>query len=103
MAVVSEASKEIQLDRINNKVSFLNDEIKKTLNQMNNIYLELDNKKESTKDFNGISMGELKSKKREYDDKRNHLMSCITSMENQINKIPINDENYDDDFIEDFF
>ena len=102
MAVVSEASKEIQLDRINNKVSFLNDEIKKTLNQMNNIYLELDNKKESTKDFNGISMGELKSKKREYDDKRNHLMSCITSMETQINKIPINDENYDDDFIEDF-
>lgn len=102
MAVVSEASKEIQLDRINNKVSFLNDEIKKTLNQMNNIYLELDNKRESTKDFNGISMGELKSKKREYDDKKNHLISCITSMETQINKIPINDKAYDDDFVEDF-
>lgn len=102
MAVVSEASKAIQMDRINNKLSFLNDEIKKTMNQMNQIYLEFDNKRETTKDYNGISMGELKYKKRQYDDKKNHLMSCITSMERQINKIPTEDKDYDDDFVNDF-
>lgn len=102
MAVVSEASKEIQMDRINNKINFLDGEIKRTLNQMNNIYLELDSKAGSTKEYNGISMGTLKLKKREYDDKRNHLMACITSMESQINKIPVSEKDYDDDFIEDF-
>lgn len=102
MAVVSEASKEIQMDRINNKISFLSGEIKRTQNQMNSIYTELDKQYESSKEYNGISMGNLKLKKREYDDKRNHLMSCITSLESQINKIPVVEEDYDDNFVEDF-
>ncbi len=102
MAVISEASKEIQMDRINNKINFLSGEIKRTQNQMNSIYSELDKKVESSKEYNGISMNNLKSKKREYDDKRNHLISCITSLEAQINKIPVVEKDYDADFIEDF-
>lgn len=102
MAVVSEVSKEIQMDRINNKISFLSGEIKRTQNQMNSIYSELDKQYESSKEYNGISMGNLKLKKREYDDKKNHLISCITSLETQINKIPVVEEDYDSTFVEDF-
>lgn len=102
MAVVSEASKEIQMDRINNKINFLSGEIKRTQNQMNSIYTELDKQYESSKEYNGISMGNLKLKKREYDDKRNHLISCITSLETQISKIPVAEEDYDNSFVEDF-
>lgn len=102
MAVVSEASKEIQMDRINNKINFLSGEIKRTQNQMNSIYSELDKKVESSKEYNGISMNNLKLKKREYDDKKNHLISCITSLEAQINKIPVVEKDYDANFVEDF-
>lgn len=102
MATLTEASKEIQLDRINNKINFLNSEINRTINQMNNIYLEIDNEAETSSKYNGISMGNLNIKRREYDDKKNHLMSCITSLETQINKIPVQEEDYSQEFIENF-
>lgn len=102
MIATSQASKEVQLDRINNKINFLNSEINRTINQMNNIYLEIDNEAESTSVYNGISIGNLNIKRREYDDKKNHLMSCITSLETQINKIPVQEEDYSQEFIENF-